>query len=35
MQRGKQPGAAGAEDQNIGLQTLDVHWALRIRARGT
>ena len=25
MQRGKQPGAAGAEDQNVGLEMLDVH----------
>src|SRR5580693_7249054 len=25
MQRGKQPGAAGAEDQNVGLEMLDIH----------
>ena len=25
MQRGEQPGAAGAEDQNVGLEMLDVH----------
>ena len=25
MQRRKQPGAAGAEDQNVGLEMLDVH----------
>ena len=34
MQRGKQPGAAGAEDQNVGLETVDVHVGLRIHAPG-
>ncbi len=31
MQRGEQPGAAGAEDQNVGLEMLDVHARLRTR----
>ncbi len=25
VQRGEQPGAAGAEDQNVGFEMLDVH----------
>jgi hypothetical protein len=30
MQRREQPGAAGAEDQNVGLEVLDVHCLTRI-----
>jgi hypothetical protein len=34
MQRREQSGAAGAENENVGLEVLDVHARLKIPAPG-